>query len=474
MKPLIEKAYDIRLWIFVFFLIRLIGITHAPLEVSHNWRQTTVTMVARNFVEVDNNILYPRIDIAGDKSGITGMEFPVLNYLIYLLSLLFGYQHWYGRLINLVVSSVGLFYFFKLAKLLFTQKTAFYATIILMCSIWFSYSRKIMPDTFSVSFILAGMYYGYRYLYVDNKGNKSIHLLLYGVLITLGMLSKLPASFLLVCFIIPMLDKDLKVNRKLGFILISIIAVIPVIGWYFLWVPHLVETYGFWHFFMGKSFLQGSQEIVADLDNTLKKFYEEALKFVGFFAFVVGVGYSIKNKNRLLLQILVISFLAFAVIILKAGSTFPHHSYYIIPFVPVMALVAGYGLSSIKYTNLAMLFLLLIVLEGTLNQMHDFRIKDEAKALLRLEADMDKVSNRNDLILINSGQYPTPMYFAHRKGWVESNEQIQQTRYINELAAKGLKHVVIMKKVFGSEITLNHPVVMDNEDYRIYRIDKGQ
>ena len=68
---------DIRFWILIFLLIRLIGITNPPIETGHNWRQTTVTMVARNFVEVDNNILYPRIDIAGEKTGITGMEFPI-------------------------------------------------------------------------------------------------------------------------------------------------------------------------------------------------------------------------------------------------------------------------------------------------------------------------------------------------------------------------------------------------------------
>jgi hypothetical protein len=92
-----------KVWVIAFFILRLYHITNPPLEVAHNWRQTTVTMAARNFLEVDPNILLPRIDIAGEKTGITAMEFPILNYLIYLLSLIFGYAHWYGRLINLVI-----------------------------------------------------------------------------------------------------------------------------------------------------------------------------------------------------------------------------------------------------------------------------------------------------------------------------------------------------------------------------------
>jgi len=169
-KQSFQLFQDIRFWIGLFFLIRLIGITNPPLEEAHSWRQTTVTMVARNFLEIDNNIFYPRIDIAGDKTGITGMEFPILNYLIYLMAKIFGYQHWYGRLINLIVSSFGIWYFYKLIKKYFDKKAALYSGIILLSSLWFAYSRKIMPDTFSVSLILAGIYYGTNYL--DSKQNK--------------------------------------------------------------------------------------------------------------------------------------------------------------------------------------------------------------------------------------------------------------------------------------------------------------
>ena len=172
---------DIRFWIIVFFAIRLLGITNPPLEVAHNWRQTTVTMVSRNFYEIDNNIFYPRIDIAGDKTGITGMEFPLLNYLIYLTSLVFGYQHWYGRLINLIVSSFGLWFFYKLTKRKFSKQISFYSTIILAVSIFFAYSRKIMPDTFAMSLIITSIYCGICYFDIklwSKKNHLSVELCL--------------------------------------------------------------------------------------------------------------------------------------------------------------------------------------------------------------------------------------------------------------------------------------------------------
>ncbi len=109
---------DIRFWIVLFFILRLYGITDPPLEIAHNWRQVCGNMVARNFYEIDNNILYPRIDMSAGKTGIVGTEFPILNYLTYLLSLVFGFKDWFGRLIVLIVSSFGTFYFYKLLKLL--------------------------------------------------------------------------------------------------------------------------------------------------------------------------------------------------------------------------------------------------------------------------------------------------------------------------------------------------------------------
>jgi len=106
----------IEFWIIFYFVIRLYGITDPPLEIGHHWRQVTGLMVARNFLEVNPNIFFPRVDETNGGTGIIGMEFPIMNYLHYLLSLIFGYQHWYGRLINLTISSLGIYYFYLLLR----------------------------------------------------------------------------------------------------------------------------------------------------------------------------------------------------------------------------------------------------------------------------------------------------------------------------------------------------------------------
>lgn len=457
---------DIRFWILFFAIIRIYGITNPPAEVVHSWRQTTVAMVARNFYEVDSNIFYPRIDISEDLTGITGMEFPLLNYLVYLMSLLFGYEHWYGRLINLLVTSLGCYYFYRLLKKYFSERTAFCSTLILTASLWFVYARKVMPDTFSMSLVIMGLYYGTNYLEGNAKGWKD--LILYALFSLFGILSKLPSGYIMVLFLLPMLNREVKLRRKAVFAGVSVLICVPVAWWYFYWVPYLVEEYGLWHFFMGKGFGDGFREIMANMGDTLAHFYDDALKFIGFGVFVVGLVFCVLKKEKLALWVTSISFVAFCGVIFKSGWTFAHHAYYVVPFVPVMALVAGYGVASIQKKWLQVLLLVAISIENIGNRHTDFIIREDRQALLRLEEEFDQFSQPTDLIVANSGEDPTAVYFAHRKGWVASNEQLSDVAYLEDLRSRGCKYVLVLKKVFGSEMVLNCERIVDTEDYSIY------
>jgi len=83
---------------------------------------------------------------------------------------------------------------------------------------------------------------------------------------------------------------------------------------------------------------------------------------------------------------------------------------------------------------------------------------------------MNKFTKPNDLVLINSGNVPTPMYFAHRKGWVKSNGFISIKENVEELKRRGLKAIVILKKTFGEDIKLDYPILGNSEWYCIYKI----
>jgi len=461
---------DIRFWIVLFFAVRLYGITQPPLEIGHNWRQSTVAMVARNFYEGDARIAYPKIDIAGEKTGITGMEFPVFNYLIYGTSEVFGYAHWYGRLINLFFSSIGLWFFYLLIRRYFQSYIAFYSTIILLFSIWFRFSRKVMPDTFSMSFILAALYFGLLFLESKDRRRQILNLALFVATFAVGSLSKIPSAFLMVLFIPVYLQMGIPPIRKLVLAVAGAVVAVAVYYWYYVWVPHLVETYGFWHFFMGKSMSDGANELLLHWSDGLSNFYDKPLKFIGFVAVLFGLIFAFRVKDKKLIYIFTLAFAAFFVIMLMAGETFTKHDYYIIPFTPVLALCAGYGLNQIQSIRVRIVLLAAIVLELLGAQYFDFRIKPDYTYLSSIETELDSISSRNDLFLINSGPSPTAMYFAHRKGWVAKNNQITNPDYITNLRAKGLEYVLVLKQAFGTECYPNLPLILDKPEYKVYRV----
>lgn len=179
------------------------------------------------------------------------------------------------------------------------------------------------------------------------------------------------------------------------------------------WVPHLVKTYEFWHYFMGKGFDKGVEEIFHNITLTLSRFYNTALKFIGFAVFLFGLIYAIINKEKLLLTLFSVGLASFSIVIFKADFSLSHHTYYVIPFFPVMALVAGYSLSQPRIKKFAVILIIAMAVEGIANQYHGFILKEKDTSILHLERDLDSDSDRTDLISINSGENPTPMYFAY-------------------------------------------------------------
>jgi hypothetical protein len=458
---------DIRFWILLFFLLRLYGITFPPLEVGHNWRQTDGLMIARNFYEHNANIFYPTVDLAGEKSGIVGCEFPVLNYLIYLVSVVFGFEDWYGRLIVLISSSIGVLFFYNLIRKYFNEPTAFNASIILLVSLWFSYSRKTIPDVFAASLCIISLYYAFEYL---EKG-KALHLLLFFALALLGCLSKILTATLLTVLVFPMLDQNKPMVRKVALTFFALCILGTVCWWYFVWVPHLNSTYGFGdHFFMGLSFSEGASRILQNPGPVLKRFYGTPLKYFGFLVFTVSVFVVIWKKRWLPLGVFLLPFASFLVILIKTGTSIIGDHYYILTAIPSMAFITGYALTNIANKKIVTIILILIGVECLAAQIYDFRIRQPYAALAGLEKIMEEVSKPSDLIAINADFHnPTAMYFAHRRGWAAPNNVLSDPAYRNDLKDKGCKYILVVKKLYG-DLDLEYPVVHDSEYFKIYMI----
>lgn len=458
---------DIRFWIIIFFLLHLSTITLPPLEPASTWRQTDGLMVARNFYETDANIFYPRVDVAGDKTGIVGCEFPFLNYLIYVLSLVFGYQHWYGRLINVVVSSVGVYFLWRLVKEYFDERTALFTGIVVLASRWFTYGRTNIPDTFSTSLCLIALYYGVRFLYNGGYGR----LIIFFIAGWLGCMNKISCAAILSVMAVPFFQAGVPLHRKAWIGVTSIVVLTSVYLWYFEWVPYLNNEFGFpGHFFMGLSFWEGFLQIVDLWEPTLKRFVVTPFMYSGFMLFLFGLFVIIRKKLTGHVLVFALPFLAYLLVVIKSGYGFQLNPYYVITFIPPMAFVIGSGLASIDKRWIVVVLLLGVVAEGVGNQAHIFRIREPHLSMTRVEAVLDQYISREDLIVIQgtSDGDPTPMYFAHRKGLAVGNNELSNPSWDN-YRATGMKYVVIFPAMYG-DVRPDLPLVADTGYVRIYRL----
>ncbi len=464
-KSVLKNIFkDIRFWLIILFLIRLFGITNAPLEIGHNWRQAITNMVTRNFVENGANLLFPQIDMAGAKTGISGSEFPIFNYIIYLISTIFGYEHWYGRLVNLIFSSIGIFYFYKLIKAIFSKSIAFNATIILSVSIWFSFSRKIMPDTLSVAMILIALYHAYKYIINGNF----FKLILFFIFSTLALLIKIPSLAILSVVAIVVFIKEISRKRKIYLLVTAFISFVIAALWYFIWVPYLQDTYHYYLFFP-KGIIEGIQEIIPLIPDYLKKFYFSALhSYIAFIMFLTGLYYFIKGDNKIAKYGIGIISIVFFVFTLKTGAVFPLHNYYVIPYVPVMALITSVFISKIP-KRYQYILLLIISIEAIGNQQHDFFIKNSELYKLELDNITKEVIPKNKLIIINGGESAQSIYFSHRKGWTINNQQALNRRYIDSLSNIGAEYLIIDKNRLEN-IELNYKILYSDTNYSIYKL----
>jgi len=470
MIKIIDSFSNIKGIIILFFILRLYGITNPPLEISHNWRQTDMTMVSRNMTKDLHQILYPQVDYGGSKSQIVGMEFPLLNAFIALANRCFGYAHWYGRLINLIFSSIGMYFFYLLVSKLTNEKHAFYASFVLISTLWFAYSRKIMPDTFSASFIIAGIYYSI--LALERKTYRALYYILACIFIAIGGLTKISSCILLV-FIVPfLLEKTIDLKTKIILIITLTFAGILTLAWYIVWVPYL-NTLSDARFFMGKSFSIASHEIIDRLGDICLRFYETAVGFSGFILFLIGLFLLIKHKQKSLLIIFILGTLLEILFLFKTGAQFAIHTYYILPYVPIMALIAGYVLYLLPKKYATILCFILFIENGA-RLYGEFIIKPKYQPVEHIDRILDSLKiPRNALIATNGNVSPTVLYFSQHKGWTPSNEQLQNPDFIHSLILKSCEYIVIDKQAFSDDVELlNKTEIFNNKSFRIYKLTK--
>jgi 4-amino-4-deoxy-L-arabinose transferase-like glycosyltransferase len=458
--------FDVRIWIAVLLLIRLENIDLAPYD-EHSWRQTMTLGVARNYAEVENNFFHPRTIVCDSRGGIFAQEFPLFNYSIFLLWKIFGEHNWCFRLFNLLVASVGLWAFAQTARRLTNARTALFATVMFGVSVAFMYARKGMPDVFAVSLALLGVYWGWRFL-EEKKGQ---FLCLFGIFAALGMLCKMPAACVMALLVTGIWRDDVETKTKTRLMGAGVLSVALMAFWYFSWVPQTEKEFGF-PLFYPTTIAEGWRQLVEMKTDTLSRFYPIALTSrLAFLFCVIGLAWAVWRKNKTLLLTFTASAALLFALMLKAGGTFSGHVYYIIPFVPMMALLAGYGIHELVRNEwLQLAILLVIVLEATYKHKRDFFIPWEDQKFLKLEQIVDQHIPKDARILVNNREgSPTMLYAAHRRGWTVT-DRMKDSSWVAGESTVGLHYMVIERSRWKD--TLPFPKLFEDNEFQIYKTKK--
>lgn len=465
-ENIFKWAYDVRVWILILLLIRLENINLPPVD-EHNYRQTLTLMVARNLLEISPNPLQATISFGqGSNPSHVAMEPGIYTSLIAISYKIFGEHNWNSRLINLLISSFGLWFFYQFLRLFWDKSAALSSTVFFATSAIFIYSRKSMPDTIALSFVLMGIYYGSNFIF--NNRNKDLYL--YIITLSIGLLVKLPMICAAALLVAPLLQNkfSLKIHGK--FLVVSVIPFTLMCLWYFYWIPESIkngamqmyETYGFregW-----RQFWQLREGVWNNFSHIqMKSYIPFALLIPGFFA--LGWHRQIHISIALLC-----SAILFTIFIVQAAYAYPTHEYYGMPFNPAYAMIAGFGLAHLvgRWKFLLFLCLLLSAFIAIRNQKDDFFAVPGYSKFQTLGILADQVSTPNEKFLVNDAVYPRMLYFLHRSGRSEGNELFKKyPQWVYEYGSEGIKFICIERSTYPD--SLPYPVAIETPDFRIYR-----
>jgi hypothetical protein len=264
-------------------------------------------------------------------------------------------------------------------------------------------------------------------------------------------------------------------KRKLWTFVASGVVLACVLGWYFLWVPHLNETFGYGnHFTTGCPLLSmGWAEIQANWPDILKRLFIVPTKYLGFVIFVGSLIYILYKRQWTPFALFIIPYICFLFVILKTGKNIISDQYYVLGIIPAMAFVSGFALSQISNRQVMWILLAAIAIENIGDQITDFRPHKMNVAFENVETIVDSVSTRQDLFVINSGLYcPTVMYFAHRKGWTVAPSKLLDKQFLDEIKAKGCRFVLVCKRMYNEDYDVKPdlPQIFESKDFRIYSL----
>ncbi len=256
-------------------VLRLKGI-HDPIFDHPGWRQGDTAAIARNFAQLQYNIMFPQTDYDGPPPNYVELELQIVPFLAATLYKLFGVHEIFGRLISLAfgvatIPLVGVFGRWLWRGAL--PGIAAAAAFAVLPGAWY-YSHTFMPDTAMVFFTTAALYAGARWI-VDDEARSWRRWWPVALLLPLAFLAKpvavVAAIPLATCAVARLGWRGAATRPQLW--ALAVIALVPLVLY-----DRFVSAHAEWHWASGITTLH----VIPSLQAALTSPAAFAAKAIGF------------------------------------------------------------------------------------------------------------------------------------------------------------------------------------------------
>ncbi len=399
-----------------------------PPQSIHVWRQCSTLAVARNLYEEGMNPLRPRIDQRFDTDGVTGMQFPAYEFLVALGYKLVGFHNYVHRVVSFSIFMLGVWGAYELFLILFASPWA--AALGAWGFCWspelFFFGISALPDVLALTCSIWGLALFIRWFKQGGAAPYGLSLLA----ATTGGLAKiqhLVIGFPIAAIVLTEKGKY-KGARIAALAFYALVSVGLTLGWYF-YAAHLIRVSGLTDYDIGftpaPSFLWAVKTV---WHNAVSEVPELLLNYATFIFCVLGAIVCIREKKWksawfLPLAAWGLGVLAYYFIELGKMAV---HSYYLLPFLPLLLVFAVWGGMFLKDSRYKWVFVFLLLAQPTLAFFrivpHRFWSKDKAVPLELYEEssreDLEKAVPNSELCVVGPDESHTIyFYFLHKKGF---------------------------------------------------------
>lgn len=406
----------------LLFALRL-GHFGAEIDAPHDWRQCDTANYIRDFYQNGIDLLHPAVCWMGGSDTLA-LEFPLPEAAVAFVYRVAGESLPVARLVFLCFFAGALYYFYKIADLLFGRETARWATLVyLALPLSIFYSRAIHVDFAAVLAAHAMLYY---YL-VGVEKRRWEYLLLSGLAAVPAFVIKAPYAFY---FFLPMAFFAIR-QKEIGWAIRAAGFYVPAIAAFLLWQYHVNRINGaapdlnyILHY---HKMTQSASWYFGTLQQRLS-LYPWWILFQRGILEVAGPGGIVffllgwRNLHRLphaaLLLLWMLGLAAYVLIFFNLNFV---HNYYQIPLLAPLAILCARGLQTAAARKPGMVYLffvLLVAANVAYTERYYFKVSADHVEIGRL---IRENTPDSALVIVTyqnlDCRNPKILYRARRRGW---------------------------------------------------------